>query len=58
MTRPAVTPVEQTRLDIASVRYALTHAPAGPDRVRACEAFERLVRLLARQADDTKETPV
>jgi len=54
--RPPYT-IEQVRLDIASVRYALTQAPAGPDRVRAVQAFERLVRRFARSEDDTQEIP-
>lgn len=54
--RPPYT-VAAVRLDIASVRYALTNAPAGPDRRRAVEAFERLVRRFARSEDDTQEVP-
>lgn len=48
----------QQRLDIASVRYALSQTPAGPDRRRGAEAFERLLRRWARSEDDTAEVPV
>lgn len=54
--RPPYTTAE-VRIDIASVRFALTQAPAGPDRRRAQEAFERLVRRFARSEDDTQENP-
>lgn len=54
--RPPYT-VDHVRLDIATVRHALTQSPAGPDRARAAEAFERLVRRFARSEDDTQEIP-
>lgn len=43
------------RDDIAAVRKAISGAPAGPDRVRGAQAFERLVRRWARSEDDTRE---
>lgn len=48
---------EQQRLDIATVRHALVEPLCGPDRRRAAEAFERLLRRFARSEDDTVELP-
>lgn len=58
MPGPKPYTTEEVRLDIASVRFALTQVPAGPDLRRGQQAFERLVQKFARSEDDTQEIPI